>query len=364
MLIPVRPSSCAPGLIASKELQATLVNWLCAPDRVAADLTDRNVHALHADPIVGDWLVRFLHRTQDGTSIKSSCEVLANLSAEHKDFVIAWLRDSGNVTSQFNAAPPVWPKNPPLKSPAWNSLRTLLIAFYEIGLGEGLPFNPAGQPTRTEGLKRDRFVAAFKSESAEWVCVLCQGPANGLQVDHWIAKAHFPNLSVAPDNLLPICSDCNSSAYKGHKLVLSPGQAQPFLEWFHPYHRPAHDKVLPNYRDGKVRVEPLSVEYAPHVRNLDGLLKLSARWSNYHRMYYGDYQRELADKIRRGRVAGTLDGLREELREYLTQMNIGTRKYHPFLQKLVVESALEPERLEAWLVELTGGEAAAPGEAN
>jgi truncated hemoglobin YjbI len=75
-------------------------------------------------------------------------------------------------------------------------------------------------------------------------------------------------------------------------------------------------------------------------------------------MYYGDYQRELADKIRRGRVAGTLDGLREELREYLTQINIGTRKYHPFLQKLVVESALEPERLEAWLVELTGGEAA------
>ena len=364
MLIPVRPSSCAPGLIASKELQATLILWLCAHDRVVADLTDNNVHGLHADPIVGDWLVRFLHRTQDGVKIKSRCETLANLPAGEKDRVIAWLRDAGNVASQFEAEPPGWPVNAPLERLAWSSLRTLLIAFYEIGLGEGLPFNPAGQPTRTEGLKRERFVAAFKRESAEWVCVLCQGPADGLQVDHWIAKAHFPNLSVAPDNLLPICGDCNSSAYKGHKLVLSPGQAQPFLEWFHPFYRPAHDKVQLNYRGGKVHVEPLNADYEPHVRNLDALLKLSARWSNYHRMHYGDYQRELAGKIRRGRVAGTLDGVREELRECLAEINDGTRKYHPFLQKLVVESVLEPARLEAWLAELTGAEAAAPGGAD
>lgn len=364
MLIPVKPSSCAAGLAASKELQSALVIWLCGHDRVAADITDNNVRALHADPIVGDWLVWFLNRTQDRRSIKSCCETLATLPAEQKDRVAAWLRDAGDVTFQFAAVPPAFPVNAPLGPITWGSLRTLLIGFYDIGLGDGLPFDPAGQPTRTAGLKRDRFVTAFKSESSEWVCVLCQGPADGLQVDHWIAKAHFPNLSVTPDNLLPICYRCNSSACKGHKLVFSPDQAQPFPEWFHPYHRPAHDKVRVNYRDGKVRVEPVDPKYEPHVRHLDDLVNLSTRWTDYERKYYVDYQRELADKLRRGRIARTLEGIRAELREYLAQINAGgIRRYHQFLQQLVVESSLEPTRLEAWLVEVTARADAVPGRA-
>ena len=71
-------------------------------------------------------------------------------------------------------------------------------------------------------------------------------------------------------------------------------------------------------------------------------------------MYYGDYQRELAAKIRRGRIPRTLEGVQTELLEYLEEINLGaTRKHHQFVQKLVVESALEPARLEAWLEELT-----------
>jgi hypothetical protein len=238
-----------------------------------------------------------------------------------------------------------------------------LIAFYDIGLGEGLPFNSDGQPTRTDGLKRSDFVAAFKKDSSEWVCVLCQGYLSGLQVDHWIAKSHFPNLTVAADNLLPICGECNSTECKGRKLTLSPGMAQPFDHWFHPYYRTAHDKVRVNFSDGKVQVEAQDPQYALHVRNFVALVKLEDRWTNNFRMYYGGYKRDLAAKLRHGRIPRTLEGVRAGLLEFLQEINVGgTRKHHQFVQKLVVESALQPARLEAWLVELE--EAASPVRAN
>jgi hypothetical protein len=83
-------------------------------------------------------------------------------------------------------------------------------------------------------------------------------------------------------------------------------------------------------------------------------------------MYYGRYQRELADNIRRHRVAPTAEAVRAQLHEYLAEIEVGiegTRPHHRLVQRLVIESALEPARLEAWLVDVTQ-RAAPPDAAN
>jgi hypothetical protein len=104
------------------------------------------------------------------------------------------MRDAGDVTLQFAATPPAWPANAPLNLVAWDALRSLLIAFYDIGLGEGLPFDSVGTPTRTNGVNRDTFIAAFRNESSKWVCVLMSGASGRVAGGPLDCQEAFPKL--------------------------------------------------------------------------------------------------------------------------------------------------------------------------
>lgn len=51
--------------------------------------------------------------------------------------------------------------------------------------------------------------------SAKEKCPYCGGIGQPKTLDHYLPKAHFPQFSVVPLNLVPSCSDCNQSE-KGH----------------------------------------------------------------------------------------------------------------------------------------------------
>ena len=127
---------------------------------------------------------------------------------------------------QFQTPPPIaWPvERPGIDSTVWKAFKTLMEAFYEKGLRSGLPYRLDGKPVASGGVNYKDFVKTFRDQhrlnpnpDAREVCVLCGGPLEDSEVDHWIAKSAFPLLSVCANNLLPICGKCNSTSNKGEK---------------------------------------------------------------------------------------------------------------------------------------------------
>lgn len=53
--------------------------------------------------------------------------------------------------------------------------------------------------------------------SAEEKCPFCGGIGTPRTLDHFLPKAHFPQFSVLPMNLVPSCRDCNMDE-KGHEI--------------------------------------------------------------------------------------------------------------------------------------------------
>lgn len=53
-----------------------------------------------------------------------------------------------------------------------------------------------------------KFYDQIKIQPPQGRCPLCV-QRQVATVDHYLPKAHFPALAVAPDNLIPACSDCN-----------------------------------------------------------------------------------------------------------------------------------------------------------
>ncbi|HAT85595.1 MAG TPA: hypothetical protein DCS30_06385 [Rhizobiales bacterium] len=67
--------------------------------------------------------------------------------------------------------------------------------------------------TRKNGPGRDTYDALILS-APRGQCVLCfQRDADAL--DHYLPRSAYQELSVAPDNLIPVCSKCNGRAAKG-----------------------------------------------------------------------------------------------------------------------------------------------------
>jgi hypothetical protein len=54
--------------------------------------------------------------------------------------------------------------------------------------------------------------------SAKEKCPFCGGIGTPRNLDHFLPKAHFPQFSVLPRNLIPACRDCNMDG-KGHAFA-------------------------------------------------------------------------------------------------------------------------------------------------
>jgi len=56
--------------------------------------------------------------------------------------------------------------------------------------------------------------------AAKEKCPFCGGIGTPRNLDHFLPKAHFPQFSVLPRNLVPTCRDCNMDG-KGHSFAKS-----------------------------------------------------------------------------------------------------------------------------------------------
>lgn len=57
--------------------------------------------------------------------------------------------------------------------------------------------------------------------AAKEKCPFCGGIGIPRNLDHFLPKAHFPQFSVLPHNLVPACRDCNMDG-KGHAFATNP----------------------------------------------------------------------------------------------------------------------------------------------
>lgn len=67
--------------------------------------------------------------------------------------------------------------------------------------------------------------------AAEERCPFCGGIGTPRNLDHFLPKAHFPQFSVLPINLVPACRDCNMDG-KGHDFAINAEEQiiQPYVD--------------------------------------------------------------------------------------------------------------------------------------
>lgn len=94
--------------------------------------------------------------------------------------------------------------------------------------------------------------------AADEKCPFCGGIGRPRNLDHYLPKAHFPQFSIVPMNLVPSCRDCNMDG-KGEGFATTEAEQviQPYLDddrffneqWLHARYLPGND------------IEPGVIEY-------------------------------------------------------------------------------------------------------
>lgn len=81
------------------------------------------------------------------------------------------------------------------------------------------------------GTKPARKIYESILSSAKEQCPFCGGIGVPRNLDHFLPKAHFPQFSLFPRNLVPACRDCNMDG-KGQKFSISAEDQiiQPYLD--------------------------------------------------------------------------------------------------------------------------------------
>jgi hypothetical protein len=342
----------------------TFALWLTDPGTSSVGITQQNMQPPRFPTVIeADWLWSFLQKKKDKKPLLDRANGIADLSNDGKIVLKNWIKKTSQLAIQFQPSPPMtWPiTRPDIDSKAWTDFKTLMEAFYEKGLRSGLPYRADGKSVESGGVSYKEFVKTFLDEhqmnanpAAKKVCVLCGGPLEEPEVDHWIAKGAFPLLSVCADNLLPICSTCNSTSNKGEKPVYNNGC---FDDWFHPYHRHANGSLDLEYvlKDMKVDCKAGQPVDQQKVINLDGLLNLSSRWTREFKAEYANHQDILRqreqNRIRKGANRHTQDDIQHYIQVW--KEDLVPTKPHYEVHSLLSDALLEPARLAAWATELS-----------
>lgn len=356
MLKPIHRVACSPALAACQQLMRRLALWLCDPQVSGASITQASLQANMGSAIEGDWLWHLLAGSTGKKALLDKAKRIADLPVPEKTGLRCWIRAVSAVAQHFGPTPPAaLPVCPPngwgALDKRWAAFKALMVAFYEEGLRDGLPYTANGTPTAdaAQRMTYHGFVQAFRAAhrldpqpDAREVCVLCGGSLTLLAVDHWLAKGAFPLLAVCADNLLPICGECNSTENKGQKNVHTGGA---FTDWFHPYHRHANGAIRVRYDDTelRVRVESTTPADAVKVQNLDDLLNLGQRWTREFKAEYLRLQREA-----QRRYPNKLPGLQQRLMDY--RQSLSAAEPHYDIHALLADTLLDPARLSAFAV--------------
>ena len=364
MIKPIRSVDCSPALAACQLLMQRFALWLCDPTVHGTDVTQANLQGQMPSPTEADWLWILLARSNKGQTLLDRARAVANLSGAEKLGLTNWVQAVGSISQHFSPAPPpALPCERPngwgARGPQWVSFKTLMLAFYDPGLDEGLPYQCNGSPTDDLNLKvtYESFVREFRQRHrldphphAHEVCVLCGRELRMCAVDHWVGKGAFPLLSVCPDNLLPVCGDCNAAPNKGQKDVHEKGV---FDDWFHPYLRHANGTIHPRYDPAafEIRVWSLVPANQQRVQNIDRLLNLGQRWTREFRGEYQKKYREVerykAERAKHGQPPLGEADLREMLTIYRDRLSDRQPDFE--VHRVVADVLLDPPRLQALL---------------
>ena len=354
MLKPIHRVPCSPALAACQQLMRRLALWLCDPRVSGGSVTRANLQANMGSAIEGDWLWNLLAGTTGNKALLDRAKCIADLPPADKTGLQQWIQAVSAVAQHFGPTPPAaLPVNLPngwgRRGERWAAFKALMVAFYEEGLRDGLPYAANGTPTTDAALRvsYEQFVQEFRAmhrrdphPEAREVCVLCGGPLVLPAVDHWLAKTAFPLLAVCADNLMPICGECNTAPQKGQKAVHTDGA---FGDWYHPYLRHANGAIPPRYDDVTLRISVQSATSADadKVRNLDCLLNLGERWTREFKAEYRRLQREA-----QRRYIGDVQALQQRLMDYRRDLSAAEPHYE--IHALLAEILLDPGRLQAF----------------
>lgn len=360
MLKSIHRVTCSPALAACQCLMQRFALWLCNANVRGADVTLANLQANMTSAIEANWLWELIavdKRSKDKTKKRlTEAKAIADLSTAEKQGLAQWVGVVASLAQHFSAAPPAaLPENPPnnwkRQGREWTAFKSLMEAFYEEGLREGLPYQSNGVPTNDVALRvtYEQFVDEFRQAhrldphpNAREVCVLCGGELKLPAVDHWVGKGAFPLFAVCADNLLPICGECNEAPQKGQKAVHSQGS---FADWFHPYLRHASGAVCLRYDESAaaIRVNSSDPAHVQKVSNLDKLLSLGERWTREFKAEYRRLQREF--ELQQSRTGITLAQIQTSLADYRDRLSAQEPNYE--VHAVLVDTLLDPARLSA-----------------
>jgi hypothetical protein len=135
-------------------------------------------------------------------------------------------------------------------------------------------FVPEGKPAR-------KIYDAILN-SAKEKCPFCGGIGTPRNLDHFLPKAHFPQFSVLPHNLVPSCRDCNMDG-KGHNFATSAKDQiiQPYVDkdiFF------SEQWIFATYHAG-INEEPGEFEYyasPPDSWNNEDRLRAQKHFKDFH----------------------------------------------------------------------------------
>jgi hypothetical protein len=348
----IRKVPCWPGIQAAFDFQAKFAAWLCAPERHAGEVTHVGLLPVCGADCVRDWLWDLLSLHVDRSCLVDDARRLAGLTPNEKASLAAWIEVAKDVRAQFSGDCRPWPVAP-RQHVGWPSFKRLMQAFYGKWNARGVPFDAEGNAVVGDGITYAQFVKQFKEVHGARTCVLCGGALGTPQVDHWIEKASFPLLSMSPENLLPICYECNRTGVKGAAPTFKQGDAAAFAEWFHPFFRPGFGRFELRYAEVettlRVCVQPNDINDARRVENLNSLLSLQVRWTSEFIAMYGELQKRIRRLIQVGRMTPTAEELHAELDREFNKLI--PEEVHYELRSLMLRCSLEPARLDALVTE-------------
>lgn len=368
MLKPIHRLNCSPALAACQRLMQRFALWLCDANVHGTGITKANLQAQMPSAIEGEWLWTLIavdkRSTQRTKKLLASAKAVADLPLNEKQALTQWVQAVANLAQHFTPAPPAaLPVEPPngwrKQGTEWTAFNALMVAFYEEGLKDGLPYQSNGTPTNNPALQvtYDKFKREFRQAHrtdpdpyAREVCVLCGGELKLPAVDHWVGKGAFPLLAVCADNLLPICGECNEAPQKGQKPVHTTGG---FEYWFHPYLRHANGTIRLRFEPAEFALQVESRLPDPNsqrrTHNIDNLLNLAERCTREFKAEYRRIQRDIdpVGRHRRGLPAMDNAQLMQTLTNYRNSLSAVEPNHET--HRVVADVLLDPARVQALL---------------
>ena len=288
------------------QLQDDLLQALCGIGLSANHVTAHWVAQQRPD-IDAAWTQRFCGWTKSGQSILARMRAVAGLPALDKQALL----DHYRVNLRFHEAfdedlpppPPTTPLPDQLSAPATRAYRDFFEMFYAP-----IFYRDKGYPIKAEDLNgqpftRDHYLDAYRATNHQTkVCLTCDGSMDGAELDHWLAKKHLPELNCHPQNLVEMCSACNSSSNKGEKLALDGAVPDPFDNWFHPHLRSAAGEYDITVSNGRPRLVSSQAVVQTRLDTFSALVNLPSRWRTEYRAQFKGIEQRVRNHRRRGKT--------------------------------------------------------------